>query len=181
MGAKGSKSKKNKDLQEIGKKANQETNSFQYSSTLGLDINLTNDVIVSKSNSKASDDYRNITYLGEGSFAKVYCVEHKITGARRALKEITKSGNCSEAEEKEILNEINILRTLDHPNILKIFEFYSSKESYSIVTELCQGGELFQEIIDRGPFNETYAASAPDNVAAEHSNAVCTNESVHAV
>ena len=158
MGAKGSKSKKNKDLQEIGKKANQETNSFQYSSTLGLDINLTNDVIVSKSNSKASDDYRNITYLGEGSFAKVYCVEHKITGARRALKEITKSGNCSEAEEKEILNEINILRTLDHPNILKIFEFYSTKESYSIVIELCQGGELFQEIIDRGPFNENYSA-----------------------
>ena len=56
------------------------------------------------------------------------------------------------------MNEINILRTLDHPNILKIFEFYSSKESYSIVTELCQGGELFQEIIDRGPFNETYSA-----------------------
>ena len=42
--------------------------------------------------------------------------------------------------DKEILNEINILRTLDHPNILKIFEFYSNKESYSIVTELCSGG-----------------------------------------
>jgi calcium-dependent protein kinase len=56
------------------------------------------------------------------------------------------------------MNEINILRTLDHPNILKIFEFYSSKESYSLVTELCQGGELFQEIIDRGPFNENYSA-----------------------
>ena len=57
-----------------------------------------------------------------------------------------------------ILNEINILKTLDHPNILKIFGFYSSKESYSLVTELCDGGELFNEIIDNGPFNENYSA-----------------------
>ena len=74
------------------------------------------------------------------------------------MKIINKNENCSTEDEQEILNEINILRTLDHPNILKIFEFYSSKESYSLVTELCQGGELFQEIIDKGPFNENYSA-----------------------
>jgi calcium-dependent protein kinase len=74
------------------------------------------------------------------------------------MKIINKSENCSTEDDQEIMNEINILRTLDHPNILKIFEFYSSKESYSLVTELCQGGELFQEIIDRGPFNENYSA-----------------------
>ena len=46
------------------------------------------------------------------------------------------------------------MRTLDHPNVLKIFEFYSDKNSYSIVTEIKTGGELFQEIVDKGPFNE---------------------------
>ena len=74
------------------------------------------------------------------------------------MKIINKSSTCSEADDKEIFNEINILRTLDHPNILKIFEFYSNKESYSIVTELCSGGELFNEIIDKGPFDEPYSA-----------------------
>ena len=158
MGGKSSKSKKNNDFQEIGKKANMESKTLEYSNTLNFDINLTNEVIVSQSNKKPSDDYKRLNFLGEGSYAAVYCVENRITGSKRAMKVISKNENCSEDDDREILNEINILRTLDHPNILKIFEFYSSKESYSIVTELCQGGELFQEIIDRGPFNETYAA-----------------------
>ena len=158
MGGKSSKSKKNKDFQEIGKKANMESKSLEYSNTLNFNINLTNEVIVSQSNKKPSDDYKRLNFLGEGSYAAVYCVENRITGSKRAMKVISKNENCSEDDDREILNEINILRTLDHPNILKIFEFYSSKESYSIVTELCQGGELFQEIVDRGPFNETYAA-----------------------
>ena len=158
MGGKSSKQKKNKDLQEIGKKANMESNTFNYSNSLGLSINLTNDVIVSQSNKNPSDDYKRVKFLGEGSYASVYCVENKITGAQRAMKIINKNENYSAEDDKEILNEINILRTLDHPNILKIFEFYSSKESYSLVTELCNLGELFNEIVDNGPFNENYSA-----------------------
>ena len=158
MGVKSSKSKKNKDLQEIGKKANMESDSFNYSNGMNLSINLTNEVIVSQSNKNPSDDYKRLKFLGEGSYASVYCVENKITGAQRAMKILSKSENYSAEDDKEILNEITILRTLDHPNILKIFEFYSSKESYSLVTELCNGGELFQEIIDNGPFNENYSA-----------------------
>ena len=158
MGGKSSKTNNNKALQEIGKKANMQSNSLEYSNTLNFNINLTNDVIVSQSNKKPSDDYKRLNYLGEGSYATVYCVENRITGSKRAMKVISKGDNCNDEDDKEITNEINILRTLDHPNILKIFEFYSSKESYSIVTELCQGGELFQEIIDRGPFDENYSA-----------------------
>ena len=158
MGGKSSKQKKNKDLQEIGKKANMESNTFNYSNSLGLSINLTNEVIVSQSNKNPSDDYKRVKFLGEGSYASVYCVENKITGAQRAMKIITKNENYSAEDDKEILNEITILRTLDHPNILKIFEFYSSKESYSLVTELCNLGELFNEIVDNGPFNENYSA-----------------------
>ena len=158
MGGKTSKTKNNKDLQEIGKKANMESDSFHYSHTMNLNINLTNDVIVSQSASNPSDDYKRVKFLGEGSYASVYCVENKITGSKRAMKVISKNENCTKEDDQEIMNEINILRTLDHPNILKIFEFYTSKESYSLVTELCQGGELFQEIVDRGPFNENYSA-----------------------
>ena len=41
---------------------------------------------------------------------------------------------------------INILRKLDHPNILKITDFYNLKNEYNIITEYCQEGELFDEI-----------------------------------
>ena len=155
MGGKSSKTLKNKDLREIGEKANrEEPNTFHYSNT----INLTNEIIVSQSKADPSLDYKKLNFLGEGSFAAVYRVQNRITDSIRAMKIINKSASCSPEDDKEIFNEINILRTLDHPNILKIFEFYSNKESYSIVTELCSGGELFQEIVDKGPFNENYSA-----------------------
>ena len=155
MGGKNTKTKKNKTFQEIGQKANKDNpNTFQYSNT----INLTNEVIVAESKADPSADYKKLNFLGEGSFASVYKVQNRITDSIRAMKVINKSANISAEADKEIFNEINILRTLDHPNILKIFEFYSNKESYSIITELCSGGELFQEIIDRGPFNENYSA-----------------------
>jgi len=155
MGGKSSKTLKNKDLKEIGERANrEEPNTFHYSNT----INLTNEIIVSQSKADPSLDYKKLNFLGEGSFAAVYRVQNRITDSIRAMKIINKSASCSAEDDKEIFNEINILRTLDHPNILKIFEFYSNKESYSIVTELCSGGELFQEIVDKGPFNENYSA-----------------------
>ena len=155
MGAKTSKTMKSKTFKEIGEKANRK-NTFDYSDQ--FTINLTNEIIVSKSRTNPSIDYKKLNFLGEGSFAAVYRVQNRITDSVRAMKIINKSSTCSEEDDKEILNEINILRTLDHPNILKIFEFYSNKESYSIVTELCSGGELFQEIVDKGPFSESYSA-----------------------
>ena len=155
MGGKSSKSKKNDDLKAIGEKANKDSpNTFHYSNT----INLTNELIVAQSKIDPSADYKKLNFLGEGSFASVYRVQNRITDSIRAMKIINKSSNISAEADKEIFNEINILRTMDHPNILKIFEFYSNKDSYSIVTELCSGGELFQEIVDKGPFNENYSA-----------------------
>ena len=155
MGAKQTKTMKNQDLKEIGARANKENPDGFITSTT---INLTNDIIVSQSKADPGLDYKKLNFLGEGSFAAVYRVQNRITDAVRAMKVINKSSTCSEEDDKEILNEINILRTMDHPNILKIFEFYSNRESYSIVTELCSGGELFQEIVDKGPFDESYSA-----------------------
>ena len=153
MGAKTTKEAKNEQLKEIGEKANKTPVDIDNNT-----IKLTNDVIVGHLKNKPDEDYKKVKFLGEGSFAAVYSVENKITGEIRAMKIINKSASCSIEDDKEIFNEINILRTMDHPNILKIFEFYSNKESYSIVTELCSGGELFQEIIEKGPFNEKYCA-----------------------
>ena len=151
----GSHNSKNNDLKEIGKKANKENpNSFDETAV----INLTNNVIVGQSKSDPSKDYKKKQFLGEGSFASVYLVQNRITESIRAMKVIKKSSTTTEEDEKEIINEINILKIMDHPNILKIFEFYSNKESYSIITEYCSGGELFNEITENGPFNERYSA-----------------------
>mmetsp|Transcript_24774 Transcript_24774/g.21999 ORF Transcript_24774/g.21999 Transcript_24774/m.21999 type:complete len:169 (+) Transcript_24774:252-758(+) len=61
-------------------------------------------------------------------------------------------------EKKMLFNEINILRELDHPNIVKMYEYFEDEKRYYIITEICKGGELFDEIIARGKFTEKDAA-----------------------
>ena len=62
-----------------------------------------------------------------------------------------------ENNELEIINEINILMKLDHPNIVKIFEFYNSPTPYYLITEYCEGGSLFDLINKNKVFTEIQA------------------------
>ena len=84
------------------------------------------------------------------------CV-HRETGVQRAVKVLRKS-NMDEDEKKMLFNEIHILKNLDHPNIVKMYESFEDEKRYYIVTEICKGGELFDEIIARGKFTEKDAA-----------------------
>jgi len=61
-------------------------------------------------------------------------------------------------EKKEnFLNEINILKMCDHPNIIKLYATYHDKKNYYLVFEICRGGELFDTIIKMGHFSEIIA------------------------
>ena len=145
----------NESLQDIGVKANQHSpTSFIKSSV----INLTNSTIIGQNSTDPENDYKKLEKLGQGRHGIVYQIKNRITDIVRAMKVVKKNSKRSLDEEKEILNEENILRTMDHPNIVKIFEFYSNEENYSIIMEHCKGGSLFKEIMTNGPFDETYTA-----------------------
>ena len=105
-------------------------------------------------------DYQIIKELGSGSFATVFLVKHRVSGAIRAMKAIQKStSEDDEDNENDIINEINILMKMDHPNIVKIFEFYISDKNYYLITEYCEGGSLFDLIMkNKGPFTEIQAS-----------------------
>ena len=62
-------------------------------------------------------------------------------------------------DESHAIIEVEILRALDHPNILKIIDIVEDSKYYHIVTELCTGGELFERIISLKLFSEKIAAS----------------------
>ena len=124
-----------------------EKNTLKSQDTLVLN----NDVIVSDTHQNIETLYEKVQRLGEGSFGEVWLVRHKILGKNYALKIIEKSPYSN---EKQIINEIEILKTLDHPNILKILEFHLDKDKYYIVTDYCPEGELFNEITKKGIFNE---------------------------
>lgn len=75
----------------------------------------------------------------------------------RAVKIIHKA-QTSKEEQERLMNEVSILQRLDHPNIIKIFEFYQDDRFFYIVTELCTGGELFDKIQEETCFSENKAA-----------------------
>lgn len=64
----------------------------------------------------------------------------------------------TEMEKTRLLYEIDILKNLTHPNILRLFEVFEDRVSIFLVTELCDGIELFDEIIKRVKFTELEAA-----------------------
>ena len=118
---------------------------------------LNNDVIVSGNEVNPEKIYIKKKLLGSGAFGEVWLVRHKDLERDFAMKIIKKRKNKSN-EEKEILNEIEILKKLDHPKILKIIDFYSKVKKYYIITEYCPEGELFNEIIKKGRFDEGQTA-----------------------
>lgn len=69
-----------------------------------------------------------------------------------------KKMNIQKQEHIRLQYEIEILKNLDHPNILRLYEVFEDKKQYYLVTELCLGGELFDEIVSRGKFEEKDAA-----------------------
>jgi calcium-dependent protein kinase len=101
--------------------------------------------------------YRVGEVLGKGSFSEVRRCVHKVTNVPRAVKIIRKT-KATKASSELLRREIEILKALDHPNILKIYEFYDSPKRVFLVTELLAGGELFFEIIKQGVFSESKAA-----------------------
>ena len=100
-------------------------------------------------------DYELKETLGSGAFAKVVKVLHKKTNQYRALKIIKKQ---KDQDPARMYLEVEILKKLVHPNIMQIYEFYEDKKHFQIITELCEGGELFDMIVQKGTFNEEEAA-----------------------
>lgn len=100
---------------------NQSSKYFSNQSISSQDLVINNNVIVSESHAGIEANYIKEKLLGEGSFGEVWLVKHRLIGKEYALKIIEK-GPYSNIQQ--IDNEINILKKLDHPCILKIIEFH---------------------------------------------------------
>lgn len=112
---------------------------------------------VGRTQGKLRDYYRIGKVLGTGAFGEVRMCVHRESGAQRAVKVLRKS-HMDDDEKRMLFNEINILKEIDHPNIIKMYEFFEDEKRYYLVTEICKGGELFDEILQRGKFSERDAA-----------------------
>jgi calcium-dependent protein kinase len=103
------------------------------------------ETLVSKNYGNPDNYYKRIKDLGSGSYGQVYMAKNIVTDNLVAIKIIEKVQE-NMIDDMEIQNEINILKALSHPNIVKIYEFFDSPINYYIVTEFCKKGELFSYI-----------------------------------
>ena len=95
--------------------------------------------------------------ISEGAFGVVYLATHKTSKSQRAVKMIPITSS-DQNSVNDLLEEVGILKKMDNPYIIKIYEVYQSESNLSIVTEYCSGGELYSRIVESGGFSENLAA-----------------------
>jgi len=93
--------------------------------------------------------------LGKGNFSTVYLGEHKGTHTRVAIKKIVKLGAKNKPEM--LKNEVDILKKMEHPYIIKLYDIFETETELYLVMELVNGGELFDRIVEREQYSESNA------------------------
>lgn len=113
-------------------------------------------LVVPDSRGKLEDNYQMLDQeLGKGGFAVVKKASVRVTSAKRAVKVISKSDKNNPGLLKA---EIEIMKKLDHPNILTLFEIFEDDDSLCLVLELCQGDQLEKWVEANGSLKEVEAA-----------------------
>lgn len=124
-------------------------------------VQVKGDMLFSETQGKPRDHYELCENLASGTLAIIRKVVNKLSNCVRSMKVIKKAFIDLQEDEKNFMKEIAILRTLDHPNILKIYEFYHDEKCFYLISEFCQNGDMFDKIQQQnGPFHEFTAGYA---------------------
>ena len=111
--------------------------------TIQMSIPVSSELLVLHQKGNPSDKYIRGKKLGNGTFGVVYEAKNIQFNNTVAMKIIKKEENMNQLIIK---NEIDILKKLSHPNIVRIYEFYESSNNFYLINEYCDGGELFYYI-----------------------------------
>uniref|UniRef100_A0A8B9L103 non-specific serine/threonine protein kinase n=1 Tax=Astyanax mexicanus TaxID=7994 RepID=A0A8B9L103_ASTMX len=100
--------------------------------------------------------YEILRTLGKGNFAVVKLARHKVTKTQVAIKIIDKTRLNSSNLEK-IYREVQIMKLLNHPHIIKLYQVMETKDMLYIVTEYAKNGEMFDFLTSNGRMSEAEA------------------------
>ena len=125
--------------------------------TLEQSIPVLTEKLIIQQKGNLKDNYEIIKKIGNGPLGSVYKAKNIYLKNIVAIKIIKKKKeNKEENDDSNITKQINILRQLNHPNIVKIHEFYVNEQYYQIITEYFNKGELLKYI--KGSYSEKQLA-----------------------
>ena len=113
---------------------------------------------LNKKNQDILSDYELKGIIGKGTFSVVKLGENKLTKEKVAIKIMLKSKIVNQEDLIRIAREIEMLKKLNHPNVIKIFKILEDSKKFYIIMEYCQNGELFNRIVERQRLTEDEAA-----------------------
>jgi calcium/calmodulin-dependent protein kinase I len=94
--------------------------------------------------------------LGSGGYSVVKLGTSAVNKDKAAVKIVSRVG-ISREDEDSLLEEVRILKTIEHPNITQVYDFFEEKKHFYVVMELLEGGELFDRIVKKSFYNEKEA------------------------
>ncbi|XP_058868142.1 serine/threonine-protein kinase MARK2 isoform X6 [Acipenser ruthenus] len=100
--------------------------------------------------------YRLLKTIGKGNFAKVKLARHVLTGREVAVKIIDKT-QLNASSLQKLFREVRIMKLLNHPNIVKLFEVIETEKTLYLVMEYASGGEVFDYLVAHGRMKEKEA------------------------
>uniref|UniRef100_A0A8C4EAJ1 non-specific serine/threonine protein kinase n=1 Tax=Dicentrarchus labrax TaxID=13489 RepID=A0A8C4EAJ1_DICLA len=100
--------------------------------------------------------YEIIRTLGKGNFAVVKLARHKVTKTQVAIKIIDKT-RLNPSNLEKIYREVQIMKLLNHPHIIKLYQVMETKDMLYIVTEYAKNGEMFDHLTSNGRMSEDEA------------------------
>ncbi|KAI9268445.1 kinase-like domain-containing protein [Helicostylum pulchrum] len=122
-----------------------------------------------------------IRKLGDGAFSNVYEARDSKTGKKVAIKVAQKSNSDKNTsrrhlhssiqkkpratERANIIKEVQIMRNVRHANIVQLIHYTESNENYFLTLDLCEGGELFHQIVKMTYFSENLSRHVITQVA----------------
>ncbi|XP_046868257.1 serine/threonine-protein kinase par-1 isoform X6 [Drosophila willistoni] len=137
----------------------------------------TGDVKMNNHRKKLRQRFDIIKKLGQGTYGKVQLGINKETGQEVAIKTIKKCKIEAEADLVRIRREVQIMSSVQHPNIIHIYEVFENREKMVLVMEFAAGGELYDYLSERKVLSEEEARRIFRQVATAvyycHKHKIC--------
>jgi serine/threonine protein kinase len=103
-----------------------------------------------------NDLYNLDTKIREGRISGIWKGSIIDEDSHFAIK-VIRVDKCNLQDEARIMNEVAILKSMDHPNVIKVYDFFEESPNFFIVMDLMEGGDVFERIVQKTQYTEVDA------------------------